>query len=157
MPGRIQIEAMRKPLILAFVIGLSISGTSANASIFGQSKCEKVTASINQQDSVGRGLWEILNNAVKKRKASGSTTDNLAIVLATEDLWNQYVVLADIVINNPQCFKTSQVSTVISIRTGAKNLVARYKTWENTKSWSGFRINNPGKTYLSFKDLLTVK
>ena len=148
---------MKKFLIAAFVIGLSLSGTPANAGLFGQSQCEKVASRINQQDAVGRGLWKILDDAWKTRKASGSTADNVTIVFATEDLWNQYVVLANIVISNPQCFKAAQISSVISIRTGAKKVVNNSKTWENTKNWRGYPTDNPFKTYLSFKDLLAGK
>lgn len=145
---------MKKLLIAALIIGLILSVTPANAGLFGQSSCEKAAARINQQDAIGHSLWKILDEAWKRRKASGSTSDNISIVLATEDLWNQYVVMGNIVTSNPQCFKAEQISRVISLRTGAKKVVRNSKIWENAQSWRGYPTDNPMKTYLSFKDVL---
>ena len=125
---------------------------AANAGLFGKSQCEKVASQISQQDAIGRSLWNILDQAWKKKNASGSNSDNLSIILATEDLWNQYAKMIKIGIDNSQCYSSNQVAKMISGRTAALKAVKNAKSWESTTNWTGFWTKNIFDRYYTFKE-----
>jgi hypothetical protein len=141
-----------RQIVVTVVIFTAVFSTPAHAGLFGKSQCEKVASQIAQQDSIGRSLWNILNDAWKKKKASGTNSDNLSVVLASEDLWNQYAKMIKIGIDNSQCYNSNQVAKMISGRTAALKAAKAAKTWENGNNWAGFWTKNIFDRYYTFNE-----
>ena len=150
---------MKKLISISFLLVMLLIHTSepASAGIFGKSKCEKVAAQISQEDSVGFNLWLSLDNAWKKKIKSGSNSDNIQIVLATENVWKQYAKTFKIAIDNPNCYSSKQVADMITARSTALTMVSRAKSWKNAKSWSGFWTVTSLEKHFSFKSLFLEK